>query len=225
MLDILYEDNHLIVCYKPYGILSQSDGSNSLDMLTLLKKYVKEKYNKPGNVYVGLVHRLDRNTEGIMVFAKTSKAASRLSAQIREGAFNKSYIALIEGILKDQEGILINNLAKNENTRTAYESENGKKAILEYKVINTRDNYSLVNVKLVTGRFHQIRAQFSIIGHPLYGDIKYGSKNQTNYAVLQAYSLIFNHPITKDKMKFTKIDDENNFKNLKEIKYDFENLY
>ncbi len=202
-IKIFYEDNHIIVVYKPKGILSQADGSDKSDMLTIVKNYIKHKYNKPGNVYLGLVHRLDLYTSGIMVFAKTSKAASRLSKQVIEHLFKKKYLAIIEGNI-DEYGILKNNIYKNECERKSYVDAKGKEAILEYKLLDYKNNCSLIDVDLKTGRFHQIRCQFSYIGHPLYGDIKYGSKNKINSMnfPLEAYYLSFFHPITNEKLEY-----------------------
>ncbi len=208
-MEILYEDNHVIVAYKDKGILSQADGSNKPDMLTLLKDYIKEKYNKPGNVYLGLVHRLDINTSGVMVFAKTSKAAARLSEAIKNNNLNKKYYCVVEGIIKDS-GILKNNILKDEANKKGYVDSNGKEAILEYKVIKNykinNTDVSLLDVNLITGRFHQIRVQFSYIDHPLYGDKKYGSKHNIDYTEfpLEAYSLSFIHPTTKELLTFNK---------------------
>ncbi len=201
---ILYEDNHLLVVYKPRGILSQADGSELPDLLTILKGYLKEKYQKPGAVYLGLVHRLDINTCGIMVFAKTSKAASRLSDQIKNHEFQKKYLAVVEGVLSGS-GTLENYLAKNTVLKKAYvDNQKGVLALLDYQVIKTNGILSLVDISLKTGRFHQIRAQFSAIGHPLYGDTKYGSKAivAKNHFPLEAYYLSFYHPTTKEKMIF-----------------------
>ena len=216
MIDILYEDNHIIVCYKAKGILSQADGSSIPDMLTILKKYIKDKYNKPGDVYLGLVHRLDINTSGVMVFARTSKAASRLSADISKHNFKKKYYAYVEGKLKlNVVEELNHNLLKDEKNKKAYVNENGLPAKLEYKcikniVINNCD-VSIVDITLFTGRFHQIRCQFSSIGHPLYGDKKYGSKHNIKYEEfpLEAYSLGFIHPTLKKWMFFEKTNDIN----------------
>lgn len=221
MVNILYEDNHIIVCYKDYGILSQSDSSGDMDLLNILKDYIKIKYQKPGNVYLGLVHRLDRNTEGVMVFARTSKAAARLAKQIQTGDFNKEYLAIVEGKLPIK-GELINYLSKDEERRIAYENKSGKKAILQYEVVaeSVIDSclVSAVKIKLLTGRFHQIRAQFSLLNRPLYGDVKYGSTNHTRVASLQAYHLCFKHPISNETLVFEKIDYENNFKILDGVK-------
>lgn len=218
IVNVLYEDNAVIVVYKDYGILSQKDISEKDDMLSLVKDYIKIKYNKPGEVYLGLLHRLDINTEGIMVFARNSKAAKRISDDIKNNKFNKEYIAVCEGKLKNKHGILKNNIYKDEKERKAYIKPEGKEAILEYNVVNesviNNQIVSYVHIKLITGRFHQIRCQFSNIGHPLYGDEKYGSKNNTNHSVLQAYKLEFFHPIKKEKISFKLIDNDNNFKNL-----------
>jgi len=207
-MKIFYEDNHIIVVYKEKGILSQSDGSNKPDMLTMIKAYIKEKYNKPGNVYLGLVHRLDINTSGIMVFAKTSKAANRLSEEIKKHEFNKRYIATVEGSIDNKEYVELKSyILKNEEERKSYINKNGQEAILEYRLIK---NYKIGNtlvsdieVNLKTGRFHQIRCQMSSIGHPLYGDKKYGSKNDCNNDIpLEAYYLSFIHPTKKELMEF-----------------------
>ena len=172
-LDILYEDNHIIVVFKPAGILSQADKSGDVDMLTIIKSYLKEKYNKPGNVYLGLVHRLDRPVSGIMVFAKTSKAASRLSEEIRNNKMHKKYLAIIHGYLDVKEGTLVNRIEKLDNKKVLIDTPKGKEAVLNYKVIKEKNNLSLVDINLVTGRYHQIRLQFASINHPLYGDYLY----------------------------------------------------
>ena len=176
-LDILYEDNHIIVVFKPAGILSQADKSGDVDMLTIIKSYLKEKYNKPGNVYLGLVHRLDRPVSGIMVFAKTSKAASRLSEEIRNNKMHKKYLAIIHGYLDVKEGTLVNRIEKLDNKKVLIDTPKGKEAVLNYKVIKEKNNLSLVDINLVTGRYHQIRLQFASINHPLYGDYLYNKKD------------------------------------------------
>lgn len=211
MLDILYEDNHIIVCYKPKGILSQADGSNKKDMLTIIKEYIKEKYNKPGNVFLGLVHRLDINTSGVMVFAKTSKAAKRLFEAINNNRFEKKYIATVEGELAGNEYTkLVNFITKDEKNKKAYITESGQKSVLYYKPLKKyKINNTIVtdvDVILETGRFHQIRVQLSNINHPLYGDVKYGSNHKLiDYMLpLQAYSLSFPHPITNEMLTFEK---------------------
>lgn len=213
-LKVVYEDNHVIVVIKPSGIPSQADKSGDKDMLTLVKGYIKEKYNKPGEVYLGLVHRLDRMTSGLMVFAKTSKAASRLSNSIREGDFKKEYLALVTGKLEGS-GELENYLFKDERTNTSSvvkeDKKNAKLAKLEYKVIGNAmykdKEYTYVRIKLYTGRHHQIRVQFSNIGHSLYGDIKYGGIKGD--LALVACSLKFIHPTKDEVMEFEYMPEKN----------------
>ena len=201
-MKIIYEDNHLLVVLKPINIPVQEDDSKDLDMLTYLKKYLKEKYNKPGNVYLGLVHRLDRPVSGIMVFAKTSKAASRLSEQIRNHTFKKEYMAVLCGKTPKKD-ILVDKLLKNPKTNTTIVSEKGKEAILSYELIKYKNNYSLVKINLETGRSHQIRVQFSSRGYPLYGDQKYNKKALPKQQIaLFANRLEFIHPVTKEKLFF-----------------------
>jgi len=174
-LDILYEDNHIIVVVKPIGILSQADHTDDPDMLSILKVYIKDKYQKPGNVFLGLVHRLDRMVSGVMVFARTSKAASRLSEQVRNHEFNKQYLAVIHGKL-ESGNTLVDYLLKDEsnNTTTVVNStqDNAKYAELSYEVMDYNNNLTLVKIDLKTGRAHQIRVQFSSRNYPLYGDKK-----------------------------------------------------
>lgn len=214
-IEILYEDNHLLVVIKPVNILSQSDITGDIDMLSILKKYIKEKYNKPGNVYLGLVHRLDRPTGGIMVFARTSKAARRLSEQIKNNKLKKSYLAVVSN-LKMPSGTLINYMDKKEDgTSIITDKENGKYAELSYNEISKKGIYSLVEINLKTGRHHQIRLQFSNINSPLYGDKRYG-KGEEGGLALCAYKLEFIHPVTKEKLKFENYPDYSKFKLFKE---------
>ena len=213
-LKILYEDNHIIVVVKKPGIPTQEDKTGDKDMLTIVKEYIKVKYNKPGNVYLGLVHRLDRMVGGVMVFAKTSKAASRISEYIRQKNVKKRYLAVVNGTLPvtDKKVELRNYLVKNERlnmSRVVDSTTKGsKEAILEYKVLknftyNGKD-YSLVDIDLHTGRHHQIRLQFAHIGHPLYGDIKYGQKvNKVGQNLaLFSYYLSFFHPTKDEYLEF-----------------------
>ena len=211
-LEILYEDNHVIVVYKEANILSQSDDTKDKDLLTIIKEYIKEKYNKPGNVYVGLVHRLDRPVEGVMVFAKSSKAASRLSEQIKKKEFNKHYLAIINGILPEKKGEFRDKLLKQENGNTIV-SKDGKESILEYEVLKEKDNKSLVRIKLITGRHHQIRVQFSSRGYPLVGDQRYGNKDNKQIC-LCSYQLSFIHPTTKELLKFERYPNKRDEWNL-----------
>ena len=210
MINILYEDNHLLVAEKKVGVLSQSDGSSTPDMLTILKKYLKDKYNKPGNVYLGLVHRLDKNVGGVMVFAKTSKAARRLSEQIRNREFKKTYLAICKGVI-NSDGRYQDYLKREEYRSVVSNSKDGKIAILSYEVIKVKNNNTLLKINLETGRHHQIRVQFSYHNHPLLGDEKYGSKGKYPLA-LYAYKLEFYHPTTKEMLSFTSIPKEGYFK-------------
>ncbi len=200
--DILYEDNHIIVCVKPVHVLSQADSTNSLDMLSILKDYIKKKYNKPGNVFLALVHRLDKDVSGVMVFCKTSKAASRLSEQIRCHEVIKRYVLVCKGVLEKSSGTF-RDLIKRDGYSSKV-SPDGKEAVLDYKVISTKDNCSLVDVLLKTGRHHQIRVQFASRGYPILGDSRYSDTNKYSIA-LCSYSLSFKHPISKEVLTF-KID-------------------
>jgi len=207
-LKVIYEDNHIIVVEKIPNIPSQADKTNDIDMLTIVKKYIKEKYNKPGEVYLGLVHRLDRPTGGVMVFARTSKAASRLSEQIREKQMHKKYLCIVDGKMENTKGSMKDFLLKNEKTNTSKVvkegTKNAKEAILDYEVVkyNEEINMSVVKVDLHTGRHHQIRVQFSSRGHSLSGDQKYGTRGRGKGLALWAYSLSFLHPITKERIEF-----------------------
>ncbi|SHK56577.1 RluA family pseudouridine synthase [Tepidibacter formicigenes] len=209
MVNIIYEDNHLLVVKKPVNVLSQGDNTKDRDMLSILKQYIKEKYNKPGNVYLGLVHRLDRPVGGCMVFAKTSKSASRLSEQVRNRSFKKTYLAVLRGTPNKKEGILKDYLYKDSKTNTVKvvdKNFNGaKEAVLEYKVLESKNNLSLVRIELKTGRPHQIRVQFSSRGNPLYGDQKYGKRlNKVGQQIaLWSYKIGMNHPTLKEVMNFT----------------------
>lgn len=206
-MEILYEDNHIIVVSKPQGVPSQPDESGDKDMLTQVKEYIKEKYNKPGNVYVGLVHRLDRPTGGVMVFAKTSKAASRLSEQFRNGEAEKTYFTIAKGNLKLRQTKLIHYLLKDEKNNKVkvvpMATAGAKRAELDYEELDSIGDLHLLKVKLGTGRGHQIRVQLSTIGCPVYGDQKYGGENMDKVNLnLFATELKFAHPTTKDIMVF-----------------------
>lgn len=207
-IPVIYEDNHLLVVNKPPNILSQSDKTGDNDMLTLLKHDLKVRYGKPGNVYLGLVHRLDRPVGGVMVFAKTSKAASRLSDLIRRRDFDKTYLAVVHG-KPAQKGRLVHYLAKDQTTNTvsvvAKGSVNAKEAILEYELLDSSRGLSLIKINLITGRSHQIRVQFAAIGHPLYGDQKYGAEVNSpgQQIALFCHQVTCQHPTTKEPMNFT----------------------
>lgn len=207
MPEILYEDNHIIVAIKSAGVLSQADDTGASDMLTLLKAYIKEKYNKPGNVFLGLVHRLDRPTAGVMVFARTSKAAMRLSDSIKKGQFDKTYLCVVSGAIAPASGKWQDYLRKEENLRKSFvvdkDMSGAKRAELEYSVQAEKENLSLVQVKLITGRHHQIRVQFASRGFALVGDHKYGSARGKSELALFAHRLSFPHPTTKETLVFT----------------------
>ena len=207
-LKIIYEDNHIIVVEKKPNIPSQEDKTGDIDMLTSVKKYLKEKYKKPGNVYLGLVHRLDRPVGGVMIFAKTSKAASRLSNQVREKVFKKKYLAVVDGKIENKSGTLEDYLYKDERNNISKvvnkDKKNAKYAKLDYKVLkyNEVKNLSLVEIDLHTGRHHQIRVQLSNFGHSIFGDQKYGTRGNGKQIALWAYELTIEHPVTKEKMVF-----------------------
>lgn len=204
-LDVHYEDNQIIVVDKKEGILSQEDISGDDDVLSITKKYLKIKYNKPGNVYLGLIQRLDRNVSGLMVFAKTSKAAARLN----ENRPEKEYLAVVNGRMKEKEGSLVNYLLKDEVKLKAYESKDGKKSVLHYKTIAISNKYSLLSVKIDSGRFHQIRCQLSLSGHPIYNDLKYGAAEEMKkpYLGLDAYKVKLVHPVSKKILIFERKPD------------------
>ena len=213
-LKVLYEDNHIIVVEKPPNIPSQGDKTNDENMLDIIKRYIKEKYNKPGNVYVGLVHRLDRPVGGVMVFAKTSKAASRLSEQVRNKIFKKEYLAIVDGKLENKLGTLEDYLLKNEKNNMSKvvpeNTKNAKYAKLDYEVLkyDSDINLSVLKVLLHTGRHHQIRVQLANSGHSICGDQKYGTRGRGKQISLWAYSLTIVHPITKEEMKFEDVPEK-----------------
>ena len=206
-INVIYEDNHLLIVEKPVNISVQQDNTNDKDLLTILKEYLRVKYNKPGNVYLGLVHRLDRPVGGIMIFAKTSKSASRLSEQIRKGTIEKWYLAVVNGKLEKKSDLLENYILKDEKKNitkiVSVDTPKAKYAKLEYQVLeySKEKNLSLVNIHLYTGRHHQIRLQFNNIGHTLYGDQRYGKQDKKQIA-LWAYKIEFNHPITNERISF-----------------------
>ena len=202
MINVIYEDNHLLVVEKPINIPTQEDNTKDKDLLTILKKYIKEKYNKPGNVYLGLVHRLDRPVGGIMVFARTSKAASRLSEQVRNKTFKKTYNAVVIGNIENT-GKLKDNLLKDEKRNIVKVDKNGKEAILNFKKLNYKNNMSLVEINLETGRSHQIRVQMANHGYPLFGDQKYNKTAKVGEQIaLFAKKIEFIHPTTNELLTF-----------------------
>lgn len=224
-IPIIFEDNHLLVVQKPPNVLSQGDKTGDADMLTILKEDIKVRYDKPGNVYLGLVHRLDRPVGGVMAFAKTSKAAARLSDQIRRGEFEKTYIAILRGVPPQQKDTLVHYLLKDNKTNMVNAVEKGvegaKEAVLDYEVAGYVRGLTLVKVNLRTGRPHQIRVQFAAIGHPLYGDQRYGirDKEKGQQIALWSYKISLEHPTLRKKMSFVSIPEKltpwNKFMSLK----------
>lgn len=205
-VEILYEDNHIIVAVKPSNVLSQADQTGDVDMLSILKNYLKKKYDKKGNVYLGLVHRLDRPVSGVMVFAKTSKAASRLSLQVQNHTFRKTYLAVVNNINIEDNGEYIDYIVKRDDRSSQIvDSKTGKYCKLVYTTLerNTKLNLALVKIDLMTGRHHQIRVQFAGHNHVLYGDQRYGKQDNKQIA-LHAYRIEFVHPVTKEIMIFKK---------------------
>ncbi len=206
-LVVLYEDNHIIIVFKPQNVPCCEDATGDKDLLTVIKEYIKEKYDKPGNVYVGLVHRLDRVTGGVMVYAKSSKAAARLSEQMREGDFSKKYLTVLVGSPKEKRGIWTDYMKKNTVNNMVYVCpstvEGAKLAELEYRVIDEKKGLSLVMIELHTGRTHQIRVQSSSRGTPVYGDMRYGGEKAVKGRIaLWAASLSFSHPVSKERLTF-----------------------
>jgi len=224
-LNVIYEDNHIIVVEKPVNIPSQGDKTGDIDMLEIIKKYIKEKYNKPGDVYLGLVHRLDRPVGGVMVFAKTSKAAGRLSEQVRVKDFEKKYLVIVDGKMEKDKDTLEDYLLKNERlnmSKVVNEGiKNSKRASLDYEVLkyNEEINLSVLKVNLHTGRHHQIRVQLSSRNHSIYGDQKYGTRGRGKQICLWAYELSILHPISKERMTFNVLPKlDGSWKILEDIK-------
>lgn len=212
-LTVLYEDNQVVVVIKPHNVPTQADASGDDDMLSMVKAYVKEKYNKEGEAFIGLVHRLDRPTGGIMVFARNSKSAKRLSEQFATHDVEKTYYAVTRGVVKIKTQKLVNYLRKDEKeniVKVVPMSEKGaKKAELVYNYLEDNGSESLLEVKILTGRSHQIRLQLANIGYPLVGDVKYGrDKGSTQKLGLWAGKLAFNHPTTKERLVFMAMPDE-----------------
>lgn len=202
-VSVLYEDNHLLIVEKPVNVPVQADASNDLDFLTMLKQDIKVRYEKPGNVYLGLIHRLDRPVGGVMVFAKTSKAASRLSNELRKKQIKRTYLAVVRGVPHTSKGMLTDYLYKDRQKNKVHvvrpHAREAKKAILEYELLQSKDGLSLVRVELKTGRSHQIRVQLSHASLPIVGDQKYGAKHaeKGQQIALWAHELEVKHP-TKD---------------------------
>lgn len=201
---VIYEDNHVICVVKPAGVLSQGDSSDADDMLSLVKEDLAVRGGKPGAAFAGLIHRLDRNTGGTMVFAKTSKGAARLSLELRENRFHKCYFALAEGVFDVKEPLIITDkLEKDEKTNTVKISETGKLCRLAVKTLAVSGRYSLIAASPITGRTHQIRAQLAHAGHPLVGDTKYGAKKvEGNFLGLWSAVVSVKHPVKDAELIF-----------------------
>lgn len=205
-LQVLFEDNHIIIVNKRSGDITQGDKTGDKPLSDVVKNYIKRKFNKPGNVYLGVVHRLDRPTSGVIIFARTSKALERLNKMLREKKINKTYWAIVKGCPKKEKDTLINFLKKNpkKNKSSVYQHEisGAKRAVLHYQVIQKLDNYSLLEIDLETGRHHQIRTQLSAIGFPIKGDLKYGfnRSNKDGSIHLHARKIEFIHPVSKEQI-------------------------
>jgi len=206
-LKILYEDNHIIAAVKPFNVPSQEDASKDRDMLSELKSYIKEKYDKKGKVYLGLLHRLDRPAGGVMVFARTSKAAARLSHAIQKGGVQKVYYAVLQKRPPKKEDELLGYMLKDTKSnisRMADANEPGAKlAKLKYSILQENPGLTLVKIDLYTGRPHQIRVQMQSIGCPIFGDMRYGAGDEKHQLALWAYSLSFEHPVKKERLEIT----------------------
>ena len=205
-MEVVYEDNHLIVVNKDPGEIVQGDKTGDKPLSETIKDYLKNKYNKPGNVFCGVVHRIDRPVGGLVIFAKTSKALERLNRMLREGKIHKTYWALVEGKPEKKEDTLHNFLKSDGRLNKTFVSSpddpEAKKSILEYKTLAEGDRYSLLEINLLTGRKHQIRAQLSAIGHPIKGDLKYGAKrsNPDGSISLLARNISFEHPVSHQEI-------------------------
>ena len=208
-MQVVYEDNHLIIVYKESGEIVQGDKTGDVPLSEVVKAYIKTKYQKPGNVFLGVVHRLDRPVAGLVVFARTSKALSRLNEMFRKGEVKKTYWAIVQQRPREETGELEHWLMRNEQQNKSYayakERPDAKKAVLKYQVIGTSERYTLLQVGLLTGRHHQIRCQLAAIGCPIKGDLKYGAKrsNADGSISLLAREIAFVHPVSKATVKVT----------------------
>ena len=220
---VVYEDNHIIVVNKTSSEIVQGDKTGDTPLSEMVKQYLKEKYNKPGNVFIGVTHRLDRPVSGLVVFAKTSKALPRLNEMFRNGEVKKTYWAIVKECPKETEGELVHYLVRNEKQNKSYaydkEVKNSKKAVLHYKLIGHSQNYYLLEVDLKTGRHHQIRCQLAKMGCPIKGDLKYGSprSNPDGSICLHARTVQFGHPVSKEMIRLTAPVPEGNLWNGFEI--------
>ena len=205
-MEVVYEDNHIIIVNKQSGEIVQGDKTGDRPLSDIVKDYIKEKYQKPGAVFLGVVHRLDRPVSGLVVFARTSKALTRLNKMFAEGEVHKTYWALVKNAPQETEATLTHWLVRNEKQNKSYayatEKPNAKKAILKYRLIGKSDNYSLLEVQLMTGRHHQIRCQLAAIGCPIKGDLKYGAprSNPDGSISLLSRKMEFVHPVSKERI-------------------------
>lgn len=222
-MTVVYEDNHIVVVNKTSSEIVQGDKTGDTPLSEMVKQYLKEKYNKPGNVFIGVTHRLDRPVSGLVVFAKTSKAFPRLNEMFRNGEVKKTYWAIVKECPKETEGELVHYLVRNEKQNKSYaydkEVKNSKKAVLHYKLIGHSQNYYLLEVDLKTGRHHQIRCQLAKMGCPIKGDLKYGSprSNPDGSICLHARTVQFVHPVSKEMIRLTAPVPEGNLWNGFEI--------
>ena len=205
-MEVVYEDNHIIIVNKQSGEIVQGDKTGDRPLSDIVKDYIKEKYQKPGAVFLGVVHRLDRPVSGLVVFARTSKALTRLNKMFAEGEVHKTYWALVKNAPQKTEDTLTHWLVRNEKQNKSYayatEKPNAKKAILKYRLIGKSDNYSLLEVQLMTGRHHQIRCQLAAMGSPIKGDLKYGAprSNPDGSISLLSRRVEFIHPVSKERI-------------------------
>lgn len=204
---VFYEDNHLLVVYKPSGLLIQGDCTGDVCLLELARQYIKIRYEKPGNVFLALVHRLDRPVAGVVVFARTSKAASRLGRQFRTGRVEKQYLAVVHGVVPGRGGDLVNNMERKGPTSRIVSAPTAKsqEARLSYRVLGFAENKTFLEIDLDTGRHHQIRAQLAYLGFPVMGDLRYGAPNPLpqKQLALFAHKLSFDHPTKQHRLNFT----------------------
>lgn len=205
-MNIIYEDNHLLIVFKESRMLSQKDKTNDPDILSLAKSYIKDKYAKKGEVYLALINRLDRPVSGLIIMAKTSKAAARLNKAMQDRKIIKKYLAVVSDNGLADSGSFEDHLEKMDNNFSKI-SKKGKLSTLDYQVLDRKDNFALVEINLKTGRSHQIRLQFASRNHPIYGEQRYAQSAKVNL-VLTAYYLAFEHPVTKEELIFTYLDDE-----------------
>ncbi len=223
-MQVVYEDNHIIIVSKSSGEIVQGDKTGDEPLSETVKKYIKEKYQKPGNVFLGVVHRLDRPVSGLVAFAKTSKALRRLNNMFRDGEVHKTYWAIVKNMPKETEATLTHWIVRNEKQNKSYaydhEMKNSKKAVLKYKVMGHTDHYSLLEVNLMTGRHHQIRCQLSKMGCPIKGDLKYGAprSNADGSISLLSRRVEFVHPVSKEAIAVeAPLPDDNLWKAIADI--------